>query len=54
MNWLKKHYHQIALVFWLVAVIPTVIWWKDSILWIAIMSLYANIWISVSVILEEK
>ncbi len=23
-------------------VIPTLIWWKESVLWVALMSLYAN------------
>lgn len=24
-------------------IIPTLIWWKDSVLWVALMSLWANI-----------
>jgi len=27
---------------WVVLGIPTILWWKDSILWVAIMSIYAN------------
>lgn len=34
--------HLAATVTWLLLGIPTVIWWKQSILWVAIMSLYAN------------
>ena len=26
---------------WVLLIIPTIIWWKDSILWVAFMSLYA-------------
>lgn len=28
---------------WALLIIPTVIWWKDSILWVAGCSLYANV-----------
>lgn len=34
--------------FWISLIIPTLIWWKESILWVAIMSLYANIEASAS------
>lgn len=30
------------MVIWALALIPTVLWWKESILWVAAMSLYAN------------
>lgn len=50
----KKKYHYFALGFWLLAIIPTILFWKDSVLWIAIMSLYANIWLSLDVILTEE
>lgn len=28
-------------IFWAVMAIPTVVWWKDSILWVALISVYA-------------
>lgn len=28
---------------WLLLVIPTLLWWRDSILWVSFMSLYANV-----------
>ena len=28
---------------WSLALIPTLLWWRESILWVAFMSLYANI-----------
>jgi len=28
---------------WAALLVPTLLWWKDSILWVAAMSLYANI-----------
>lgn len=27
---------------WALLIVPTVLWWKHSILWIALMSVYAN------------
>lgn len=35
-------YHFIMLVVWASLLIPTVLFWKESILWVAFMSLYAN------------
>lgn len=28
---------------WALMLIPTLLWWKDSVLWVAAMSLYANL-----------
>lgn len=28
---------------WALLAVPTALWWKESILWVALMSLYANI-----------
>jgi hypothetical protein len=30
-------------VLWALTVVPTLIWWKDSILWVALMSVWANV-----------
>lgn len=38
-----KHFHLIAVIVWFCLVPPTLIWWKDSILWVALMSIWANI-----------
>ena len=38
-----KRFNAAATVFWLLAGIPTVLIWKESILWLAIMSLWANV-----------
>lgn len=35
--------HLILTIFWTIAIIPTLVWWKDSVLWVALMSLWANI-----------
>jgi hypothetical protein len=36
-----RQVHLIAVAIWVVLIIPTLIWWRTSILWIAFMSLYA-------------
>lgn len=28
---------------WLILVVPSLLWWKDSILWVIVISLWANI-----------
>lgn len=40
-GWVK--FHGIATVTWIALVVPTVIWWKESLLWVALMSCYANV-----------
>lgn len=30
-------------VFWLGLIAPTLIWWRDSVLWVAILSIWANV-----------
>lgn len=37
-----KHFHLAMMLVWAALVIPTLLIWRDSILWIAFMSLYAN------------
>jgi hypothetical protein len=34
--------HQLEKYFWLLMMVPTLVWWKESVLWVACMSLYAN------------
>jgi hypothetical protein len=36
-------FHQICTGIWVLLIIPTLIWWKDSILWVALMSVWANV-----------
>ena len=39
--WTRLH---LLLTFsWVLLIIPTLVWWKDSITWVALMSLWANI-----------
>ncbi|XUA17644.1 hypothetical protein ACQVA2_13265 [Citrobacter sp. OP27] len=38
-----KKLHLGAAIAWGVLAIPSVIWWKNSVLWVIIISIYANI-----------
>ncbi len=38
-----KKLHLGAAIAWVVLAIPSVIWWKNSVLWVIIISIYANI-----------
>ena len=29
--------------FWVVMIVPTLLFWKDSVMWVCLMSLYANV-----------
>jgi hypothetical protein len=40
--WLRR-FHAAATLAWLALVIPTVIWWRTSIAWVALMSVWANV-----------
>ena len=33
----------VAAVMWVGLAIPSLIWWKDSVLWVILISIYANI-----------
>lgn len=35
--------HLVLTIVWASALIPTLLWWRESILWVAFMSLYANV-----------
>lgn len=38
-----KRCHLVAAVMWVGLAIPSLIWWKDSVLWVFLISIYANI-----------
>jgi hypothetical protein len=38
----RANHHLYEAFFWIAAVIPTLLWWRDAVLWVAVMSLYAN------------
>lgn len=33
--------HGVGVILWILLIIPTLLWWRESILWVAFMSLYA-------------
>jgi hypothetical protein len=35
--------HLTLTVVWTITVIPTMLWWRDSILWVAFLSVWANV-----------
>lgn len=35
--------HKWATIGWALLAVPTVLWWRNSLFWVAFMSLYANI-----------
>ncbi len=39
-NW--SRFHLGMMLVWAVLLVPSVIWWKESLLWIISLSLYAN------------
>jgi hypothetical protein len=42
-NFSDRQIHLTLTFVWSTMLIPTLIWWKESILWVAFMSLYANV-----------
>ncbi|WP_218812044.1 hypothetical protein [Klebsiella quasipneumoniae] len=38
-----KRCHLVAAIMWVGLAIPSLIWWKDSVLWVILISIYANI-----------
>jgi hypothetical protein len=47
-EYVEKHIHTWLMWFWIAMIPVTLIWLKDSVLWVALMSLYANIESSVA------
>lgn len=39
----SSRFHLLAMGVWALLLIPTLIWWRQSILWVAFMSIYACI-----------
>jgi uncharacterized membrane protein len=35
--------HFVLTITWIALLLPTILWWKESILWLALISVYANI-----------
>jgi hypothetical protein len=46
MSWLSCHsvqLHRGMAAVWLLLAIPSLLWWKTSVLWVIVISLYANV-----------
>jgi hypothetical protein len=41
-QWLKR-FHLVMIGVWAFLAIPGLIWWKDAVWWVVVMSLYANL-----------
>lgn len=42
MRWLLYHRHLLLGWAWILLAVPSVLWWKGSIVWVILLSLYAN------------
>jgi hypothetical protein len=42
MKWLKDNLHLVLAWVWVVLAIPAILWWKESIIFVILLSLYAN------------
>jgi hypothetical protein len=38
-----RNFHGIMTLIWFVLIFPSVLWWKESVTWIVIMSVWANL-----------
>lgn len=38
-----RTFNLIATGVWITLIVPTLLWWKESILWVALMSIWANV-----------
>lgn len=36
-------FHKIMTMIWIMLAIPSLMWWKDALVWVIIMSLWANV-----------
>lgn len=37
-----RRFHVIMTGVWALAIVPTLIWWSESVLWVALLSVWAN------------
>lgn len=38
-----RRFHLVMTCVWALAIVPSLLWWKDSILWIILLSVWANL-----------
>lgn len=41
-RWLR-HFHAGMTILWLVLIVPSLLWWKESLPWLVLMSVWANL-----------
>lgn len=41
-EWLQDNRHRLLGWLWIALAVPSVLWWKDSVLWVILLSLYVN------------
>lgn len=54
---LLRWFHLAGIITWALLAIPTVLWWRNSILWVSLMSVYAIVlahWASYQAARTEK
>jgi hypothetical protein len=40
LGWNGKTFHLVAGTIWVLLAYPTIVWWKNSVLWVGLMSVY--------------
>lgn len=38
-----RHFHAVSTVIWLVLLVPSVLWWRNSVPWLVGLSVWANV-----------
>ena len=37
-----KRFHAVMAALWAASILPTMLWWRESVLWVALLSVWAN------------
>lgn len=51
---LWENRHKYLMFFWIAMIIPSVLWWSESVIWVILLSLYANIEVSAAALEAKK
>lgn len=43
-----KRFHVVMMIVWVLLLIPSILWWRNSVLWVIILSIYANFGVHLS------
>lgn len=54
MKKLVKNRHKYLAIFWVIMAIPTILWWKESVLWIAIFAYRLSVEASLAAMEAQK